>query len=188
MRLVSRVWSRITWLRTVSFSLFLWIHYSTWASDVAISVVTIIFRSYLVDQSMDHLSATLKRGGIKDLLAFFPPNKREGKYLEEHFRKEGLSQVADWWAKKQYAVVKEGIIKDLSEMLEGEDTTEQVIAAIRARQEESSIPESELILCVWQGLMGSVDWSARPDQIEGLALREVTVSTSYLSFMKPIAK
>lgn len=23
--------------------------------------------------------------------------------------------------------------------------------------------------------MGSVDWSARPDQIEGLALREVTV-------------
>jgi hypothetical protein len=26
--------------------------------------------------------------------------------------------------------------------------------------------------------MGSVDWSARPDQIEGLALREVTVSLS----------
>ena len=24
--------------------------------------------------------------------------------------------------------------------------------------------------------MGSVDWSARPDQIEGLALREVSVS------------
>ena len=26
--------------------------------------------------------------------------------------------------------------------------------------------------------MGHVDWSARPDQIEGLALREVTVSTA----------
>ena len=26
--------------------------------------------------------------------------------------------------------------------------------------------------------MGSVDWSARPDQIEGLALREVTVGLS----------
>jgi len=129
---------------------------------------------------MDHLSATLKRGGVKDLLAFFPPNKRDGKYLEEHFRNEALPQVADWWAKKQYAVVKEGIIKDLSEMLEGEDTTEQVIAAIRTRQEESNIPESELILCIWQGLMGSVDWSARPDQIEGLALREVTVSNSSL--------
>jgi len=187
MQLVSRAWSRITWLKTVGFASFLRINNSNCASDVAISVVTIIFRSYLVDQSMDHLSATLKRGGIRDLLAFFPPNKREGKYLEEHFRKENLPQIADWWAKKQYAVVKEGIIKDLSEMLEGEDTTEQVIAAIRTRQEESSIPESELILCIWQGLMGSVDWSARPDQIEGLALREVTVSTLHLLAMKPIA-
>jgi hypothetical protein len=46
--------------------------------------------------------------------------------LEEHFRKEGMPQVADWWAKKQYAVVKEGIIKELSEMHEREETTEQV--------------------------------------------------------------
>ena len=75
---------------------------------------------------MEHLSAALKRGGIKDLLAFFPPNKREGKYLEEHFKKEGLPQVADWWTKKQYGVVKESIIKELSEMQEREDPPEQV--------------------------------------------------------------
>ena len=30
--------------------------------------------------------------------------------------------------------------------------------------------------------MGSVDWSARPDQIEGLALREVTVDFSLFQF------
>lgn len=95
-------------------------------SDVSVSVISLIFRAYLVDQSMDHLSATLKRGGIKDLLAFFPPNKREGKYLEDHFRKEGLSQVAEWWAKKQYAVVKEGIVKELAELCEREETPDQV--------------------------------------------------------------
>ena len=97
---------------------------------MAVSVITFIFRAYLVDQSMDHLAGTLKRGGVKDLLAFFPPNKREGKVLEEHFRKEGMPQVADWWAKKQYAIVKEGVIKDLSEMREREDTTEQVNLSI----------------------------------------------------------
>jgi hypothetical protein len=75
---------------------------------------------------MEHLSATLKRGGIKDLLAFFPPNKREGKALEEHFKKEGLPQVAEWWAKKQYVVVKEGLVRDLTELCEREDTPEQV--------------------------------------------------------------
>jgi len=52
----------------------------------------------------------------------------------------------------------------------------QIAAAVKARQVESPLPESELVQCLYQGLMGSVDWTARPDQIEGLAVREVTVS------------
>jgi len=100
--------------------------YANYFADVSVGVVTLVFRAYLVDQTMDHLSATLKRGGVKDLLAFFPPNKRDAKALEDHFRKEGLTQVAEWWAKKQYAVVKEGIVKDLREMGERDEPTEQV--------------------------------------------------------------
>ena len=75
---------------------------------------------------MDHLSATLKRGGIKDLLVFFPTNKREAKNFEDHFRTAGLPQVADWYAKKQYAVVKDSIVKELQELCEKEETPEQV--------------------------------------------------------------
>lgn len=52
----------------------------------------------------------------------------------------------------------------------------QIIAAIKQRQEETPLPEAELVQCIWQGLMKSVDWSARPDQIENLALREVGVN------------
>ncbi|KAF8070152.1 hypothetical protein FPV67DRAFT_1004135 [Lyophyllum atratum] len=142
-------------------------------NDVSVSVITLIFRAYLLDQPMEHLSAALKRGGIKDLLAFFPPNKRETKNLEDHFKKEGLPQVAEWWAKKQYAVVKTELVKDLTEMCEREDAPEQIIAAITSRQGVTTLPEAELVGCIWQGLMASVDWSARPDQIENLALREV---------------
>ncbi|KAJ7925304.1 hypothetical protein B0H13DRAFT_1975944 [Mycena leptocephala] len=148
--------------------------------SVSVSVVTLVFRAYLVDQSMDHLSGTLKKGGVKDLLAFFPPNKRTSKELEDHFRKANLVPVADWWAKKQYAVVKEGIVRDLQELCEREEPPEQIVVAIKARQEETPIPESELVQCIWQGLMASVDWSARPDQIEGLALREVGKYTPIL--------
>lgn len=75
---------------------------------------------------MEHLAAALKKGGIKDLMAFFPPNKREPKYLEEHFRNEGLTQVAEWWAKKQYAVVKDSLMKDLQSMCEHEESDENV--------------------------------------------------------------
>lgn len=96
--------------------------------DVSINVMTQVFRSYLAELSMDHLSPALKKGGIKDLLAFFPPNKREGKYLEEHFRKEGLPQVAEWWTKKQYAALKASLIKELHEMIERDDSIEQVVS------------------------------------------------------------
>ncbi|KAJ7901831.1 hypothetical protein B0H14DRAFT_2668631 [Mycena olivaceomarginata] len=147
---------------------------------VSVSVVTLVFRAYLVDQSMDHLAGTLKRGGIKDLLLFFPPNKRTSKELEDHFKKAGLTPIAEWWAKKQYAVVKEGIVRDLQELCEREEPPEQIVNTIKARQEESPIPETELVQCIWQGLMASVDWSARPDQIEGLALREVGKYTPVL--------
>ena len=56
-----------------------------------------------------------------------------------------------------------------------EDAGKQVVAAVHAVIEERPLPEAELVASLWQGLMAQVDWSARPDQIEGLALREVSV-------------
>jgi len=56
-----------------------------------------------------------------------------------------------------------------------EDAGKQVVAAVHAVVEERPLPEAELVASLWQGLMAQVDWSARPDQIEGLALREVSV-------------
>jgi hypothetical protein len=142
-------------------------------NDVSINVLTHIFRAYLVDQAMDHLSATLKRGGIRDMLAFFPGNKQEGKYFEEHFRKADLPQVAEWYAKKQYAMVKDAITKEVQAMVERDESPAQIVSAVKAQQDTNPIPDPELIACLWQGLISSVDWSARTDQIEGLALREV---------------
>ncbi|KAI0000425.1 ARM repeat-containing protein [Russula vinacea] len=121
-------------------------------NDLSVNVLTIILRVYVAEASMDHLAAALKKGGIKDLITFFPPNRRTNAVLDAHFRGAGLPQVADWWTRKQNAVV----------------------AAVHAVVEERPLPEAELVASLWQGLMAQVDWSARPDQIEGLALREVS--------------
>jgi len=44
-------------------------------------------------------------------------------------------------------------------------------------QAESPLPEIDLVQAIWQGFISSVDWnSARPDQIDGLAIKELTVS------------
>ncbi|KAM5531277.1 hypothetical protein V8D89_015078 [Ganoderma adspersum] len=149
-------------------------------NDLSADSITLIFRAYLSSQSMEHLAGTLKRGGIKDLLLFFPLNKRDDKTLDEHFRKAGLPQIAEWWTKRQFASLKDGIIKQLQEQLANGDGHADIVAAIKARQEEQPLPESELVSCIWQGLILSIDWSARQDQNEALALREINAFTDIL--------
>lgn len=56
------------------------------------------------------------------------------------------------------------------------------MAAIQARQEEHPLPETELIQCIWTGLIKSIEWSARPDQHEGLIIKEVAVRV----FLPPV--
>lgn len=96
------------------------------STDVAINTVTTVFRIYLTDQSMDHLASTLKKGGIKDLLVFFPANKRNATSLDAHFRAAGLPQVAEWFAKRQAAIAKETMLRELHERLEAEEPDDQV--------------------------------------------------------------
>ncbi|KAH9956934.1 hypothetical protein BC827DRAFT_1229051 [Russula dissimulans] len=143
-------------------------------NDISVSVLTTILRAYIAETSMDHLAGTLKKGGIKDLRTFFPPNRRSDATLDSHFRGAGLPQVADWWTRKQNAHVKEAVSKAIKDALEREDEPSDVVAAVRSVVEERPLPDSELVASLWQGLMAQVDWSARPDQIEGLALREVS--------------
>ncbi|CAE6527480.1 unnamed protein product [Rhizoctonia solani] len=126
----------------------------------------------LAEQSMEHLSGLLKKGGIKDLLLFFPTPKRTADNLLAHFKDAGLPQISEWYTKKQSSALKNQLIAKLKEMCENEEPHESIIAAIREHQ--TALPEAELVQVIWQGLMASVDWSARADQIEGLALREVT--------------
>jgi len=143
-------------------------------NDISVNVLTAILRAYIAETSMDHLAGALKKGGIKDLLTFFPPNRRSDAILDSHFRGAGLPQVADWWTRKQNALIKEAVSKVIKDALEREDQPSDVIAAVRSVVEERPLPDSELVTSLWQGLMAQVDWSARPDQIEGLALREVS--------------
>ena len=92
----------------------------------ALSILTFIFRAHLGDQSMDHLSSSLKRGGVKDLIDFFPPNKRNITTLDAHFKEKGLPVVAEWYAKKRFAAVKEVVVSGLKDLSEKEEGVEAV--------------------------------------------------------------
>ena len=82
------------------------------------TILTLLFRAHLGDQSMDHLSS-LKRGGVKDFIDFFPPDKRNVTNLDAYFKEKGLPVVAKWYARRLFAAVKDVVVKDLSEKEDG---------------------------------------------------------------------
>ena len=105
---------------------FLTIRALDFLSDLSVNVLTLILRGYLAETSMDHLAATLKKGGIKDLQSFFPANRRSDAVLDAHFRGAGLPQIADWWTRKQNALIKEDISKAVKDAIEREDQATDV--------------------------------------------------------------
>ena len=75
---------------------------------------------------MEHLAGALKKGEIKEISSFFPPNKRDKEAICDFFREKGLDQVADWWTKKKYEILKEEIIQVMKENQRGGGSNEDV--------------------------------------------------------------
>ena len=93
---------------------------------VALSFITSFFKAYLARQNVDHLSTTLKRSGLRDLLLLFPIQTRDRKHLEEHFKKENLSPILDWYNKLALIEVKDETILNITRMVNDEESNEQV--------------------------------------------------------------
>ncbi|KAG6470431.1 hypothetical protein ZIOFF_071504 [Zingiber officinale] len=75
------------------------------AKGLVLPFITIFFREYLVDNSLDDLIALLKRGKMEDnLLDFFPPGRHNDECLSEHFKREGLPALVQYHEKKIFEV------------------------------------------------------------------------------------
>ena len=73
-----------------------------------------------------------------------------------------------------YAILQPHECKDLQTAIKA-----LIAAFVKQAQSETPLPEVDLIQTIWQGFVSSVDWSAaRPDQLEGLVVKELTVSES----------
>ena len=81
---------------------------------------------------MEHLGGTLRKGGVRDLLLFFPQTKRaQANVIESHFKSAevNLPQVAEYWQKRQQKGLRDQTVARLSEML----------------QEEEEVPQSQVV-------------------------------------------
>jgi hypothetical protein len=81
---------------------------------------------------MEHLSRLLK-SNFKDLIDVFPPSKKTRAALEAHFKAEGLPQLAEWYAKRQTAIVKDEMGTYMTQACEEEEYNEEWREKVRPR-------------------------------------------------------
>ena len=94
--------------------------------DVALDFLTVFCRQYLAKQNVEQLGGTLRRSGLKDISLVFPFQVRDRKHLEEHFKKENLPQVNEWYAKLAMGAAKDGTVTNLERMINDEDGNDMV--------------------------------------------------------------
>jgi len=94
--------------------------------QVALSFLTQFFRVYLQRQTIDHLAATMRRSGLRDVLLVFPVPIRDQANLAAHFKKEGLPQIVDWYAKVALSEIREETKAAVARMINDEDSNEHV--------------------------------------------------------------
>lgn len=137
--------------------------------NVALDFITIFFRTYLTKQKIDHLAAQLrglKKGGLNDILQVFPRNMRDQAHLTEHFKRENLTPIVDWYAKFALSEIKDETIAKVKTHIEDEDSNETIVEYLRTQQAERPVPEADLCEWIVAGWMAAFDFTARADQLD----------------------
>lgn len=94
--------------------------------NIGLQFFTSFARTYLSKQSAEQLGSTLRRGGLTDIALLFPVQTRDRKHLEEHFKKENLPQINEWYGKIAKAETKDDTVSSIPRMIGEEEGNEQV--------------------------------------------------------------
>lgn len=94
--------------------------------NIGLQFFTAFAKVYLAKQSVDQLGSTLRKGGLKDIALLFPHQIRTKQHIEEHFKKENLPQINEWYAKIATAENKDQTIANIERMITDEEGTEFV--------------------------------------------------------------
>ncbi|KAF9582277.1 hypothetical protein BGW38_000420 [Lunasporangiospora selenospora] len=140
---------------------------------LSLQFVTTVFKTYLIDQSVEQFGLNLHKAGMGErLLDFFPPSKRDEDSFARHFQAEDMKQLVSFQNKKQLVLLKDTVIENVCALLE-EGKIPECVTFLNTTVKESGLTEQELIPLIWAGVMKSADWGTRVDQIDNQILKTV---------------
>lgn len=76
--------------------------------------------------TLQHLLTSLRRGGVDDILDFFPPARRSAIELGLHFKKAGLDGLADFYQKQRSQTIAKDTLRQLKDLVTSNAPNEEV--------------------------------------------------------------
>ena len=150
----------------------------------SLTFVTNVFKSYLKEQTIDHLTINLKKSGVGNrLLDFFPQSKQTSDYLISHFTTEKLPVIVDFHKKLMQSSIKQDTTVKLVEMLKSDSKSPEMISYLKQIMNENGLPEAEVIIMLFDSMISSIDWGSKPDQVDVLFQKFIPIwATSLVPF------
>ncbi|SCV69691.1 BQ2448_1085 [Microbotryum intermedium] len=142
-------------------------------TGTSVRMLTSFLKAFLATESIDQLSLVLRKGGVIDLEAFFPPSKQNAAELSAHFKGAGLSGVVDFYIKQKAGKAKEETLARLREYVSDEADYDEIMSYLEAVHKRGILSEPEFISIAWAGLTSGIDMGAKPELLPDLAVKEI---------------
>ncbi|SGY14332.1 BQ5605_C010g06144 [Microbotryum silenes-dioicae] len=146
----------------------------------SVRMLTSFLKAFLATESIEQLSLALRKGGVTDLEAFFPPSKQNATELSAHFKGAGLSGVVDFYIKQKAGKAKEDTLARLREYVSDEADYDEIMGYLEAVHKRGILSEPEFISIAWAGLTSGIDMGAKPELLPDLAVKEIKSFTPLL--------
>ncbi|KAI5480165.1 hypothetical protein MNV49_001491 [Pseudohyphozyma bogoriensis] len=133
--------------------------------NVSLNFFITFCKAYLQSESVEHLSSSLRKGGVIDLELFLPVNKQSPTELSAQLKAAGLNGVVEFYSKQKTGQAKEDLVSRLKELVHEEADHEDIESYLETQHKRGILPDTEFIAIVWQGLFAGLDPSKTPDQV-----------------------
>lgn len=163
--------------------------------DVALGFIEVFFRTWLADQTVETLGSTLRKGGIKEPLLFFPQTRRSQPGLvSTHFRSVGLAAVADYFQRRAIRETRDSVMGRIKQMrgvdVEASEkaSDEDVVDFLKEVRERHGLALEDFVPIAWDALISVIAWDESKEKHETQTLKEVKDIAPILEPMCPNAK
>ncbi|EDV28297.1 uncharacterized protein TRIADDRAFT_63688 [Trichoplax adhaerens] len=141
---------------------------------LSLEFATLMFTSWLKERDISNISSALKKSHQDSkLLELFPFNKRSMEHFEGYFNGVGLEQLVDFERHRQIAVSKKKLQKNLQEQMESGSNVKEMIANTKEDMKSYSLKEHNVVVIIWDTVMGAMEWSKKEDLIAEQSLRHL---------------